>query len=107
MANVSFRLKNNEDTSKIVNKGRIFRILATVVNCIKLFYKSYNGDISFMIIADKSKSDDSRRFNIYVKYVKTLVPTWKIHVGKTEIKDILYDKMIIHPEDMYCSLCEI
>ena len=50
-------------------------------------------------------SSDS--MNIYVKYVKTLVPNWKIHIGKTEIKDILYDKMIIHPEDMYCSLCEI
>ena len=109
MAYVSFftskKLNNPEKTDyiRVINKGKIFRILPTVINAIKLFIKDYKKDVKNGFITDplqyigivpaKNDINDDRRLNIYQAYIKKLLPGIEIIKGKKETgEDVLIIK---------------
>lgn len=62
-------------TDTNVNKGEVYKVMATIVKIIKDFTKRYKGEIDAIAF---SGSDD-RRNNVYIKYIKTqLGLNWEI-----------------------------
>jgi hypothetical protein len=63
----------------ITNKGEQYRIMSTVVACIKE-YLSKNPKITKLSFApSKSKETDNRRFRMYAAYVQKQLPGSKIN----------------------------
>ena len=61
--------KKNFNHEQVVNKGRNFRVMATVVNVIKIFVEWKHPDKMFMV-ASKSKEEDKRRLHMYMRYLE-------------------------------------
>jgi hypothetical protein len=60
-----------EDT---VNKGKIFRVMATIINIIKDFINNVDPEI-ITIIPSKKNPEDNRRLNMYMGYIKKHLPS--------------------------------
>ena len=67
------------DADTVVNKGRLFRVMATIVQIAKEFmylsdYKDNNID-KLIVSPTKSEGlDDDRRANLYMAYIKKHLP---------------------------------
>jgi gamma-glutamylcyclotransferase (GGCT)/AIG2-like uncharacterized protein YtfP len=77
---------DNRDAYVVVNKGRLFRVMATVVQIAREFMKDIDykekGIDTLRIEPTKSTDDDDhRRANLYMAYIKRQLP----------ISDISYD----------------
>lgn len=57
----------------VVNNNDVYKTMATVLDIIKYFITKVNPD-SLVFEPSKNSGDDQRRFNIYMAYVKKLVP---------------------------------
>ena len=70
---------------RVVNKGRLFRIMATIVAATKEFLNDIDyeekGIKKMLIFPAKSDFDDDRRANLYMAYIKKQIP----------VSDINYD----------------
>jgi|TARA_R100000081_G_C4765081_1_gene142228 hypothetical protein len=68
----------DDDAERVVNKGRLFRIMATIVKAAEEFldhidYKEKGIDKMYVYPA-KSKKSDHRRANLYMAYIKKHLP---------------------------------
>ena len=74
-----------DDADRVVNKGRLFKVMATVIKATKEFLNDIDykeKDIKKMIVyPSKSDQDDDRRANLYMAYIKKHLP----------VKSIKYD----------------
>ena len=73
---ISFERSNiscNDRWEEVVNKGRMFRIMATLVECARFMDKNFNIK-EFYYMPTKSKENDDRRSNIYMAYVEKILP---------------------------------
>ena len=74
-----FSTSGEEGDTKVVNKGRIFKILSTVIEIIKEFVSENEVDGLNMYPSTNFKGDD-RRYKIYMAYLNKLLPEfpeWK------------------------------
>ena len=66
----------------VVNKGRLFRIMATIVAATKEFLNDIDykekGIKKMIVMPAKSKQGDDRRANLYMAYIKKHLPTSNI-----------------------------
>ena len=71
-----------DDADRVVNKGRLFKVMATVVKATREFINDIDykeKDIKKMIVyPSKSKKSDHRRANLYMAYIKKHLPTSNI-----------------------------
>ena len=78
------------DADVVVNKGRLFRVMATIVQIAKEFmndidYKEKGIDM-LRITPTKSESDeDDRRANLYTAYIKRQLPVSSVKYDGEEI----------------------
>ena len=101
---------NDEDMNRIINKGRMFRIMATVVQSIKDYIKKYEKKYNMGFILDpleyigiipaKNGANDNRRLNIYRAYIRKLLPDAKIIKRSEIIEHKHYDTLIIKVSDI-------
>ena len=73
----------------VINKGRLFRIMATIVAATKEFlndieYKE-KGIKKMIVMPAKSKQGDDRRANLYMAYIRKQLP----------VSDISYDGKVM------------
>lgn len=72
----------NDDAERVVNKGRLFKVMATVVKATKEFLNDIDykeKDIKKMLVfPSKSRKGDHRRANLYMAYIKKHLPTSNI-----------------------------
>jgi hypothetical protein len=76
MWNVSF-LANQEKGGKfsdIINKGKLFKVMSTVVNIVKDFINEEDPK-EIEIVPTKNDEEDNRRFEMYLQYIKKNAPT--------------------------------
>jgi len=95
---------------RVINKGRIFRILPTVIEAIKLYIKDYDRhfeDKTFRIplkyiaiVPGKNHQYDDRRLHIYKAYIHKLLPNAGILLSKMEFEDKVYDTLVIDINDI-------
>jgi len=57
----------------VVNKGRFFKVIATVVAIIKDFISEYEPN-TLKISPVSNFKEDKRRKNIYIRYIESLLP---------------------------------
>ena len=98
------------DLDRVINKGRILRILPTIIEAIKLYlkdYQKYMDEKTFRVplkyiamIPGKNDPKDNRRLNIYKAYINKLLPEANIILSKLEFEDKLYDTLIIDINDI-------
>jgi len=73
----------------VVNKGRLFRIMATIVAATKEFLNDIDykekGIKKMIVMPAKSKQGDDRRANIYMAYIRKQLP----------VSDISYDGKVM------------
>ena len=73
----------------VVNKGRLFRIMATIVAATKEFLNDIDykekGIKKMIVMPAKSKQGDDRRANLYSAYIKKQLP----------VSDISYDGKVM------------
>ena len=71
-----------DDAERVVNKGRLFKVMATVVKATREFLNDIDykeKDIKkMMVFPSKSKHEDDRRANLYMAYIKKHLPTSNI-----------------------------
>ena len=71
-----------DDAERVVNKGRLFKVMATVVKATREFLNDIDykeKDIKkMMVFPSKSKKSDHRRANLYMAYIKKHLPTSNI-----------------------------
>ena len=71
-----------DDADRVVNKGRLFKVMATVVKATREFLNDIDykeKDIKkMMVFPSKSKKSDHRRANLYMAYIKKHLPTSNI-----------------------------
>ena len=78
------------DADTVVNKGRLFRVMATIVKITKEYmddigYKE-KGINQLRISPTKTRSDeDNRRANLYMAYIKRQLPVASIEYDGDEI----------------------
>lgn len=63
----------NEGDSVIVNKGRFYRVISTVISIIKDFMKEHDPK-QLRINPVTNFKKDKRRKNIYIRYIEKLLP---------------------------------
>jgi len=81
--------KKNLHHEQIVNKGRNFRVMATVVNVIKVFVEWKHPDKIYMSAA-KSKEEDKRRLHMYVRYLeKNITSDYTFRLDNKKGEDII------------------
>jgi hypothetical protein len=68
---VYFILKD-KDEFVIVNKGRIFKVISTVIDIIKMFIEIKNPK-KINISPSKNYKGDKRRKNIYLRYIEKYI----------------------------------
>jgi len=78
------------DADTVVNKGRLFRVMATIVKITKEFMKDIDykekGIDMLRISPTKTRSDeDDRRANLYTAYIKRQLPIASIEYDGDEI----------------------
>ena len=93
---IDFYLKNTEfsDVETVVNKGRLFRVMATIVQIAEEFMNliDYKENYIDQLIVSPSKTDgafDDRRANLYMAYIKKHLPIKSINYDGDEIIAIL------------------
>ena len=73
----------------VVNKGRLFRIMATIVAATKEFLNDIDykekGIKKMIVMPAKSKQGDDRRANLYSAYIKKQLP----------VSDVTYDGKVM------------
>ena len=71
-----------DDAERVVNKGRLFKVMATIVKATEEFLNDIDykeKDIKKMLVfPSKSKKSDHRRANLYMAYIKKHLPTSNI-----------------------------
>ena len=71
-----------DDAERVVNKGRLFRVMATIVKATKEFLNDIDykekGIKTMLVFPSKSKKRDHRRANLYMAYIKKHLPTSNI-----------------------------
>ena len=66
---VKFALIGDElNYTKVINKGKIYKVMSTIVKIIELFYEKKDPDLLYIHAVDK------RREGIYIKYIKHFLP---------------------------------
>jgi hypothetical protein len=75
-------VKGNEFT-QVVNKGELFKVMATVTTIIKEFLSTRKDIKTLYIEPSKSFEDDERRSNLYKKYIEKNLDTEKYSVDLT------------------------
>lgn len=71
---VNFKLNGSSDNTQVVNKGRFFKVMSTVSSTILDFLSSKKPDcLSFQ--ATENFDGDLRRYNVYKRYVLSLIVT--------------------------------
>jgi len=79
----------DDDAERVVNKGRMFRIMATIVAATKEFLNDIDykekGIKKMIVFPAKSKQGDDRRANIYMAYIRKQLP----------VSDISYDGKVM------------
>ena len=82
-----------DDADRVVNKGRLFKVMATVVKATREFLNDIDykeKDIKKMIVfPTKSDQDDDRRANLYMAYIKKHLPTSNIKYNGDRIEATL------------------
>jgi hypothetical protein len=72
----------DDDAEIVVNKGRLFRVMATIVKATKEFLNDIDykekGIKKMFVFPSKSKKSDHRRANLYMAYIKKHLPTSNI-----------------------------
>ena len=95
---IDFYLKDKDagfnDAYTVVNKGRLFRIMATIVQIAKefMYLIDYKENFIDQLIVTPTKSDDfddNRRANLYMAYMKKHLPIKRINYDGEEIIAIL------------------
>ena len=82
------------DADVVVNKGRLFRVMATIVQIAKefMYLIDYKENFIDQLIVTPTKSedfDDNRRANLYMAYMKKHLPIKSINYDGDEIIAIL------------------
>jgi len=65
----------------VVNRGEIYRVMATIMNIIKDWLSKHPKTRSFFFEAVQSYENDDRRLNLYYTYMKKNFPGSKIEKG--------------------------
>ena len=95
---IDFYLKDKDagfnDAYTVVNKGRLFRIMATIVQIAKefMYLIDYKENFIDQLIVTPTKSDDfddNRRANLYMAYMRKHLPIKSINYDGDEIIAIL------------------
>jgi hypothetical protein len=74
-----FVIPGDEGTTKVANKGRIFKVISTVIDIIKEFVDYMDPD-GLNINPSTNYKGDMRRYEFYLKYIEKLLPefpNWK------------------------------
>ena len=70
------------DADVVVNKGRLFKVMATIVKATEEFLNDIDykekGIKKMFVFPSKSKKSDHRRANLYMAYIKKHLPTSNI-----------------------------
>ena len=71
---------------KVINKGEIYSVMATVTNIALDFIKKVNPKIIYFRAA-KNFNNDNRREKLYLTYIKKQLPNWTLgkHSGLTTL----------------------
>lgn len=71
---------------KVINKGEIYSVMATVTNIALDFIKKVNPKIIYFRAA-KNFNNDNRREKLYLAYIKKQLPNWTLgkHSGLTTL----------------------
>ena len=78
---------------RVVNKGRLFRIMATIVAATKEFLNDIDyeekGIKKMLVRPAKSRGteQDDRRANLYMAYIKKQIPVSDIMLHKDKVKE--------------------
>jgi len=75
----------------ILNKGRFYRVIATVIEIMRIFAKEKNPR-ALIISPSKSFRKDKRRFNIYLRYIEKLLPKETYKLKKTLSGNLIIKK---------------
>jgi len=87
-------LSGFNDAETVVNKGRLFRVMATIVQIAKEFMDlvDYKENYIDQLIISPTKTEgyyDDRRANLYMAYIKKHLPIKRINYDGDEIIAIL------------------
>jgi hypothetical protein len=76
---VEYSVDGPSGDTDIVNKGRFFRVISTVVEIIKEFVEENDSMVDGLDIYPSSNyKGDDRRYQIYLRYINRLLPSsWK------------------------------
>jgi hypothetical protein len=75
-----FMVPGKTGDTDVVNKGRIFKVMATVIAIIKDFINSTNTVDGLNINPVQNYKGDTRREDLYLKYIEKILPEfpdWK------------------------------
>jgi hypothetical protein len=84
----------NNDSSVIVNKGRQYKVISTVMDIIKSFVEEYPVDLISFTGADKEGSKTNQRDLLYKEYISKNIdklPGYHVYIG-TITSQIIRDK---------------
>jgi len=99
---VIFGVKGEEYTT-VTNKGRLYRVMATILKIMNGFFANTNPDM-IVIEPIKNKSGDFRRFLLYLSYIgKNLPPEYEMVKNTKEIiiqKKDWDDKYVLNEADI-------
>lgn len=70
---VEFVTSDDNGDTIIVNKGRFYKVMSTIISIIKDFIKNYNP-VQLKINPISNFKKDKRRQNIYIRYIERLLP---------------------------------
>jgi hypothetical protein len=76
---VEFSVDGPTGDTDVVNNGRFFKVISTVIKILREFVSDNNYNIAGINIYPSSNfKDDDRRYRIYSRYIeKLLPPDWK------------------------------
>jgi len=76
---VDFATDHAEGYTGVVNKGRVFRVISTVVSVIREFIRENSKCVDGLDICPVYNfRNDHRRYNIYMRYIDRFMPEgWK------------------------------
>jgi hypothetical protein len=70
---VEFVTGSDDGDTIVVNKGRFYRVMSTVISIIQDFVKEHNPKL-LKINPSKNFKKDKRRKNVYIRYIEKLLP---------------------------------
>jgi hypothetical protein len=71
---VEFVTPGETGDTDVINKGKFFRVISTVVKVMEEFAEDKNPK-SLKISPSKNFKDDERRYHIYKRYIQKLLPS--------------------------------